>query len=257
VACYDVETGKLRWRRFVCAAVTPGRSQMDEITHNLLTLDRGVLYFNTNLGAVAALSAADGEVRWISRYPRAKGGELSRTAKYLFRDLTPCVFHQGRLFVAPSDSERVFAFNAQSGDMLWASAEGHPEDAVHLLGVLGDTLVASGDKLWGFDAASGRIRAVWPDNPSPRGAGRGVLMGDEVIWSSGNELFHFRLAQRLLHPDMGELKAVYWWQNTRTDNLIPHGAAGGNLVVAKDRLLVATSDMLYAFRRYSTDGNSQ
>jgi outer membrane protein assembly factor BamB len=252
VACFDVQTGKLRWRRFVCAAETPGRSQMDEITHNLLSLDRGVLYFNTNLGAVAALSAKDGEVLWISRYPRSMAGDLNRTARHVYRDLNPCVIQQGRVFVAPADSERIFAFNAQTGDLLWGSAAGYPEDAVHVLGVLGDTLVASGDKLWGFDVSEGKVRAVWPDSGPPRGFGRGVLMGDEVIWPTRQELYHFRLDRRVVRdPDTGRAKEYFWWQNTRIDNLLQHSATGGNLVVAKDHLLIASSDTLYAFRRYT------
>jgi outer membrane protein assembly factor BamB len=250
VACFDVQTGKLRWRRFVCAAVTPGRSQMDEITHNLLSLDRGVLYFNTNLGAVAALSAEDGEVLWISRYPRSMSGDLNRTAKHVYRDLNPCVIDKGRLFVAPADSERVFSFNAQTGELLWGSAAGCPEDAVHLLGVLGNTLVASGDKLWGFNAATGRVDAVWPDSSPPRGFGRGVLMGEEVIWPTRQELYHFRLEQRVVRDESGAARRSAWWQNTHIDNLLNHAATGGNLVVAKDHLLIATSDTLYAFRRY-------
>jgi outer membrane protein assembly factor BamB len=252
VACYDVQSGKLRWRRFVAAAVTPGRGQIDEITHNLLTLDRGTLYLNTNMGVVAALSAADGEVLWISEYPRAKSGELNRTARYVYRDLTPCVYDRGRLFVAPADSERVFAFNAQTGELLWLSAPGCPEDAVHLLGVLYNTLVASGDRLWGFDTTSGRVAAVWPDNPSLSGLGRGVLMGGEVIWPTREALYHFQLQH---DPAAGPARTIYRWQITQTDSLIQRGVSGGNLVVAKDRLLIATSDMLYAFRRYRRDVN--
>lgn len=251
VACYDVQTGKLRWQRYVCAAVTAGRSQMDEITHNLLTLDRGTLYFNTNLGAVAALNADDGQVQWIARYPRSMGGELNRTAKHVYRDLTPCVLDKGRLYVAPADSERLFAFSTATGDLLWASAAGCPEDAVHVLGVLHGTVVASGDRLWGFDAATGRVRAVWPDNASPTGFGRGVLMGDEVVWPTRQELYRFRLEQRVARdPETAAERPMYWWQNTHIDKLFNQEASGGNLVVAKDHLLIATSDMLYAFKRY-------
>src|SRR3712207_3072290 len=105
----------MRWRRFIAAAVTPGRSQMDEITHALLTYDRGVLYFNTNMGAIAAIAADDGEVLWISRYPRASGVQLNRSSSHYYRDLNPCVYHEGRLYVAPSDSVRIYAFDASTG----------------------------------------------------------------------------------------------------------------------------------------------
>jgi len=70
VACFDSETGRLRWRRFVCGAETPGRGIYPESTHNLLTLVDGTLYYNTNLGAVAALAAEDGRLLWVRLYPR-------------------------------------------------------------------------------------------------------------------------------------------------------------------------------------------
>ncbi len=72
VACFDAETGHRRWRTMICAAETPAGGQMEELTHDLLTLDEGTLYANTNLGAVGAVSALDGHLLWISTYPRAK-----------------------------------------------------------------------------------------------------------------------------------------------------------------------------------------
>ena len=60
VACFDPQTGRLRWRRFVCAAESPARGLLPQCTHNLLTLRGETLYYNTNLGAVAALSDAAG-----------------------------------------------------------------------------------------------------------------------------------------------------------------------------------------------------
>ena len=60
VACFDARTGLLRWRRFLCAAETPSRAILPEITSGLLTLDGDSLYYATNLGAVAALAAVMG-----------------------------------------------------------------------------------------------------------------------------------------------------------------------------------------------------
>ena len=112
VACFDADTGRLRWRRFVCGAETPARGVLPEYTHNLLTLSGGTLYYNTNLGAVAALRADDGRVLWVSLYPRALRGDLAKLAPHWRRDLNPCVFDRGTLLVAPADSPRIFAFDA-------------------------------------------------------------------------------------------------------------------------------------------------
>ena len=139
VGCYDARTGRPLWRQFVCSAETPARGQIGECTHNLLTLERGKLYYSTNLGAVAALATRDGHVQWITCYPRAKTGDLNQRSAHFYRDLTPCVFDRGRLFVAPSDTERVFALDAATGLMLWETSLA--KDVVHLLGRRGRQFV--------------------------------------------------------------------------------------------------------------------
>ena len=100
--------------RWFAAAETPGGGQTDEITHNLLTLDEGTLYYNTNLGAVGAVSARDGHLQWISTYPRAK--RLTRPARqahgpFLSR-LESLRLPSRPLLVAPADSESILAFDA-------------------------------------------------------------------------------------------------------------------------------------------------
>jgi tetratricopeptide (TPR) repeat protein len=85
VACFDAASGQLRWQRFVCAAETPAQGILCERTHNLLTLDRETIYVNTNLGAVAALSARDGRVKWVSLYPRVREGDLLKPAPHFSR----------------------------------------------------------------------------------------------------------------------------------------------------------------------------
>ena len=158
VACFDTTTGRMRWRRFICAAETPVRAAMSECTHNLLTYSGGTVYVNTNLGAVAALAADSGRINWLSLYPRARRGDLAHLEPHWSRDLNPCLFDRGRLFVAPADSPRVYAFDAFTGQILWPGrhsdqATGNPvqdplDDVVDLLGVRGDFLIAGGHRLW-------------------------------------------------------------------------------------------------------------
>lgn len=239
VACFDVETGSRRWRTMICSAETPGGGQSDEITNNLLTLEQDTLYYNTNLGAVAAISARDGRLQWASTYPRARkagpDGQDRRTAHF-YRDLNPCVYYRGMLMVAPTDCESIFALDAGSGELLW---ESHlPEDTVHLLGVGHGNLLASGDTLWWIDAERGKVIKHWPDT-TPLGYGRGVLSGDQVLWPTRGELFVFDQA---VAPGAKDERDPISLAGNR-------GAMGGNLVAAGDWLLIAGSDKLYAFRQ--------
>lgn len=232
VACYDLATGRQRWRRFICAAETPGRGQINEITSSLLTLHHDRLYFNTNLGAVASLSAEDGRVRWITLYPRAESGNLNDPAAHFYRDLNPCVYYRGKLLVAPTDSRHIFALDAEAGHLLWDTP--HPEDAVHLLGVGSGNLVASGDRLWCIDVETGKLIGRWPEDPSLRGYGRGMLVGEQIYWPTRREIYV--CSQRTGLPE----RIVPLTTKAPDVN-------GGNLLLAGDRLLVAMSDGLVVF----------
>jgi outer membrane protein assembly factor BamB len=237
VACLDPEKGRLKWRRLVCGAETPAQGQ-EEITHNLLTLHAGTLYCNTNLGAVAAIRARDGQIQWITRYPRARQAEIGKRAKHFYRDLTPCVYRHGVVYVAPSDSELLLALDASTGLLLWQTQA--PEDVVHLLGVMDGKLVVSGDKLWWIDASRGTIvpppgsagAESFPEGGSPKGLGRGLLAGGKVYWPTWDKIYIFdQQGNRQLEPI----------------HLAVRGATGGNLLAVGQGLLIASHDRLTLF----------
>jgi cellulose synthase operon protein C len=239
VACLDARTGRIRWRRFICGAETPARGMLHQNTHNLLTLAGDTLYYNTNLGAVAALTTDQGRLLWVSLYPRARRVDLLKFAPHWQRDLNPCLADRGTLLVAPADSPRIFAFDAGTGQMLWHTGQTGTEvdDVVHLLGVAGDQLIASGRKLYWIglkDANRGRVTHVWPDGQEKPGYGRGLLAGDSVLWPVRDKIFVFDQATA---------------QPKKTIELAPIGAGGGNLLVADGRLLVATGTELIALGR--------
>ena len=119
VACFDADTGRLRWRRMVCNASTLPGGASSGTGSNLLTLSHGRLYYATNLGAVAALRAEDGWPFWVSLYPRVRCS--ADDLRHGERELSPCLCAGGTLLVAPSDSPRVFGFDAFTGQLLWQS----------------------------------------------------------------------------------------------------------------------------------------
>jgi outer membrane protein assembly factor BamB len=244
VACLDARTGSLRWRKLICINETIAGGQLPEITSNLLTLAGDTLYLNTNLGAVAALSAADGEVHWIRGYPRAQAGETN--AAHFYRDLTPAVYYRGSLFVAPSDSPGIFALDASTGGLLWESHIGLEEN-MHLLGVGGDNLIASGRQVWWINVNSGRVTNYWHDKTT-KGYGRGALVGDEVYWPMrGPDGFQIRRLKQHV-PELWRQDNAYFDADEpiRLDRFDPPATAG-NLVAADGYLLIATPTKLIAF----------
>ncbi len=245
VACFDADSGRFRWRRFICGAETPARGILPEQTHNLLTLASGTLYYNTNLGAVAALRADDGRVLWLSLYPRELRGDLAKLSPHWRRGPNPCLLDRGTLLVAPADSPRIFAFDAATGQILWYTGT-EVEDAAGLLGTAGDWLIAGGARLYWISLKKedrGRVKHVWPDGPERPGYGRGVLAGQNVLWSSRDKLYIFD--QQTAQP-------------RRVVDLAALGAAGGNLLVAHGKLLIATQRELIALGMAGgTIGNKQ
>ena len=131
VGCFDAQSGKLKWRRMISSAETPGQGQSNEITSNLLTLDGQRLYYNTNLGAVAALDTRRGQIEWLTVYPRAKAGDLSERATHFYRDLTPCLYDQGKIFVASADAEELWARRRNGTVVLETASQGRPTRRSH------------------------------------------------------------------------------------------------------------------------------
>ncbi len=250
LAAFDIKTGHIQWRRLVCEAeAEPGTAS--GYLSNLLTLDQGTLYYNSNLGAVAAYRAADGFPRWLVGYPRADSANThpDRNELRRFRDLAPCLVHRDMVIVAPRDCERMFALDAISGALLWASPPELAADVVHLLGVADDKLLASGECLYWFDCLTGRLMARFPDTfhaapgharPEPRGYGRGLLAGERVYWPTRSAIFVF---------DQQTVKTERGWHPrlTRRIELTARRASGGHLLLHDDVLLIAAAGRLFAF----------
>ncbi|MBM4001853.1 MAG: PQQ-like beta-propeller repeat protein [Planctomycetes bacterium] len=259
VFCVERQTGEIIWRRFVTAAETPRRSRGLELGHQLLTLSHGRLYFNSNLGGVAALRASDGRIEWLCRYPRAEYvvGDPDRANRYLYRDLNPGLLERGSLIVAPADCDRTFALDAITGDLLWSTDGDRATDLVHLLGVVGDCLIGSGDSLYWLDVWTGRIVAQFPDArldapgfplASPRGHGRGVLVGDEIWFPTERGILAFAQQPREVTRGAGATTPPrYAPLPVRSGAPLLPADVRGNLVAANDVLVVAGGTKLQAF----------
>ena len=262
VACFDGLHGDLLWSRKVCSGRSLGSSRQSYPGQTLLTLSEDTVFCNTHLGVIAALRVDDGQVRWLCEYPRVSpaNDNPDRNTQHVFRDLTPCLAYRGVVLAGPSDCNRLFALDASTGHVLWTTLPEQAADVIHLLGVGGDNLLASGDSLYWLDVYSGRIVGQFPPpgittpghaRPTPRGHGRGALVGDNVYWPTRNSIFVF--GQRTARTEVGVEPHL-----VREIELTPRGAAGGNLVVAGDVLIIAAADQLFVFEQHgkrNTDDN--
>jgi outer membrane protein assembly factor BamB/tetratricopeptide (TPR) repeat protein len=248
VACLDAETGATRWVRYLGAAASDnengfgpggfggfgggfGMPSSGDYGHRLLSLDGPTLYYQTNLGAVAALDAETGSIRWVATYPR-----LDRNGGSPDRDLNPAVVHDGLVIVAPDDASAIFAFDAAGGRLVWKT-DPLPDEVklAHLLGVAKGRLVATGDRVLLFDVKTGKLLHTWPDTGHGfESYGRGVLAGDKIYWPTRNEI-HVLDQTTGLRTDP-PIKLQESFQTT-----------GGNLAVGDGYLIVAQADQLVVF----------
>lgn len=246
VACLEAETGATRWVRYLGAgAPTEGENPfgmgmppnfnlpaVSDFGHRLLTLDGPTLYLQTNLGAVAAIDAESGSIKWIATYPRQDRQAGSSSS----RDLNPAIVHDGLVIIAPDDAPSIYAFDATSGRLVWKT-DPIPDEVrlAHLLGVAQGRLVATGDRVMLFDAKNGKLVHSWPDNGNGyEGFGRGLLAGDKIYWPTRNEIHVLDQATGLRTDPPIKLQESF--QET-----------GGNLVLGDGFLIVAQSDKLVVY----------
>ena len=187
VACFDADTARLLWNRKIGITVAATDEAVNSTSHLRLTLAEDSVFLSTDAGAIAALDAQDGAIRWLRTYT----SENALSSRDRRRDgHTPPIYHDGVLYVAPLDSDLLMAIHAESGLLLWQRE--WPDPIQYVLGVSDGTLIVQGRSLWGVALATGD--PAWPhrrvghDDPEGSSFGRGVLIDHDVWWPNREEL---------------------------------------------------------------------
>ena len=188
VACYDPADSTALpdrpiWVVELCDSPLTAGSET-RVKQELLTLAGRNLVFCSNSGVVAAIDAASGQRSWAFRYPRL---DSSRRGWLSLRGSGSCVSADGRVFVAPTDSDRVFALDAESGRLLW---EFSPVDRAQILGVAQNRLIVTVAGpvrgIFGLAVATGSYRGpagwVQVSGGGVLNAGRGLVSDDVILW---------------------------------------------------------------------------
>ncbi len=159
VACLDAETGKPLWTRRVGQAISVPGIQQNFVSHLLVTSGENMVFFMPEFGVVTALDANDGRLLWALTYPSFPPNKDSPVLEKPRRQgLTPSVFHRGVIYAAPTDSESILAISAKTGVLLWERNIPIEKDQIrHVLGVVKNRLILSGNELWILNATTGAI----------------------------------------------------------------------------------------------------
>lgn len=162
VLCLDRATGRPLWSTPLATLAAAGGGRMamfmgrvsSGLYQTTLLVQGGVVYAQTNVGAVAALGAATGDIRWLTRYPRS-GLRTQNTGMAdgtFIRAANWPVAWKGRLYLLPQDRPDLLSFEASNGRAaalppLRVLREERPvemRELHQLLGVVNDWLVIGG-----------------------------------------------------------------------------------------------------------------
>ena len=229
LACYDALTGKLRWLQEICDTPDQGGPRGS----NLLTLADSQVVYCSQSGAIVAVDSGTGKPKWGIRY--VSRGRERKDGFSSPRDLCPPLAADGRLFIAPADTDRVFCLDALTGRTLWDRGG---IEVVHLLGVArGRLILTTPHGLKAIMADTGLDQGGWmkPDVGTLPPMGRGILAGNWVFWPTRNR----NLPLRAVTLDQGEQEDM---DPNRLRLLEP-----GNMALGNGCLVVAGPDELVGY----------
>ena len=203
--CLDAAKGTLVWEAPLGVVPMRGGAAMSwQQVHALEVVTErgsppavadGTVFFTTNAGIVAAFDAATGCPLWAHRYDsRVSGpadapsaadlqGQAIRVAtlRRPCPPVNPLVVAEGRVICLPCDSDRVLAFHAGSGELLWR----HDRQGQQDLTALDDgAVLLSGPELVVLSVRDGSQRRRWAGQVLGRpavAAGRIVASGDGAL----------------------------------------------------------------------------
>jgi tetratricopeptide (TPR) repeat protein len=146
----DAMTGRVLWRKPICR-LAPGkfssgfavryRNRIRSFASPPL-YRQGTVYYNTNAGAVAALDARSGRIKWLMRYPYyngvhdatrqfGSGGSTVRHSNVFWVPHSPMFWLNQRplligerLYVLPVDAEYMMCFDRRTGKVQWTRHKG-------------------------------------------------------------------------------------------------------------------------------------
>ncbi|MFP4104914.1 MAG: PQQ-binding-like beta-propeller repeat protein [Phycisphaerae bacterium] len=226
LVCLDAASGELLWKTSVAQAPMVSSRYGHMRGKELLTVGStpavvdGRVFVTTNAGVVAAFDAEAGQPVWAYQYDTQIGGnqryypQRYNSTSPLHFPPNPVIVSRGRVIVLPADSEKILAFSADEGAMLWSA---NREDMSHLTAVGEDRLVLSSPearvlsmkdgKLVGNSGYRGRIKDVY---------GRPAVSDSSILLSSAGKIYrldrenHNVATWNIAHPDslLGNLVAV-------------------------------------------------
>lgn len=248
-------------------SASTGSAAYQAASLSIIARHADLVYVCTNLGAIAAVSADDGAVRWLRVYPRA--ADAAESSRRSGREVMPWHYNpvlviarsgdaadpRGaagddeaspapldraaspappavRIVCLPMDGRALLVLDGEDGRAINTLPLDQAYDARTILGVRDDVLYLLGDKVLALDIT--RMREIWSSRvPSDSPVyGRGVVTDDRVLLPTRSGLLAYRLMD-------GQRSSAPW----------DTAGLGGNLVALPQMLMVADDASLSAYVR--------
>ncbi len=139
-----------------------------------LTLEDGIVYVPTGVGAVSAIDVAGMQVRWTFVYDAQSGGRrrADTPARWI---ASPPIVESGVVVLVATDYEKVLGIDAATGAHRWtASVEG----CSYPIAAHRGTVWLGGQRIVSLSLADGR--ELWSSKLSDTPTGKAALCGDQI-----------------------------------------------------------------------------
>jgi len=226
VIALDARSGAVLWRLKLCSQVF--RGYLGRGSHPAPpAFDEGTVYVSSNLGAVAAVCAETGAVRWLAEYDsfRPARRRVALRTDDCWENGPPVVY-RGLVIAAPQDCDDLIALDADTGRERWRTPR---RGLRYLAGTADGRVYVTGNRAAAVDVSTGKV--LWFSTQIGRPAGRPALLRSALLIPTESAIVE-------LDTRSGKVISQY-----RLD----HARERGNLVVAGKLLLAASFDRVDAY----------
>ncbi|MBI2923934.1 MAG: PQQ-binding-like beta-propeller repeat protein, partial [Planctomycetes bacterium] len=268
----DEATGKLLRRTFLCEGMrqNPGWGWMGAVEAPMVAEHGGVIFVNTNIGAVAAVHACTGEILWLTSYvdpvqnPNVRIPRRPVDTSRNGRGLNPMVVHEGRLCCVPGDVDNYCEFDLRTGRRALSIPAhiptspdfkvGQGDPPRYFLGIRGNKAWFSGARTMGFiDFSPEKLNREAPlksqyafaltGSTNSSGGGSAAVLGRGFLTE---DMFYAATAPHLVQYKTQSAKLMVNPANATWDPLLKSNDAG-HVVVVGNRLLCLSEAGLTCF----------
>jgi outer membrane protein assembly factor BamB len=254
LTAFDAATGRLLWRTLLCSGKVASTRIGLQPNYGLPpAVGGGSVYCVTNLGAVAAVNASSGHLRWVRIYEREKSAGPDRWGRPNVGAVAdswapnPPVLIGNRLLITPQDSPSLYVLEADTGRRLWEKSRsiemefGRSEKMVHLIGVAADRYpIFTGNCITVFDLQGGKLVYQQDLRDTCTLLGCGTTGHDAALIASDKGLLRFDLRQNASgRPSFKMLPMMPWKDDHRME--------AGNVFVIGDTVVTVGPATMNAY----------